>query len=232
MRRFLTSSAVSAVLLWGAQGASAQSVVLDQGSFRLAVDGRPAGTETFEISRAGSGPEAQVYARGEIDITMPEGRLDLRPLLQSGGTEMAVAAYQIKISGQQQQEIYVELGDRRYLTRILSERGEQQRESRAAPGTLVLDTGVAHQYYFLAARLRSGGGTVPVIVPREGRQFELQVTEVGQESLSIGGQTIAARHLRLTGNQETRELWVDAEGRVLRVDHPAQGYSATREMAP
>jgi hypothetical protein len=223
---------MGAALLLGVHNASGQSVVLDEGSFRLTIDGRPAGRETFEISRAGSGPEAQVYARGEIDITMPAGRLDLRPLLQSGGAEMAVAAYQIKISGQQQQEIYVELGDRRYLTRILSERGEQQRESRAAPGTLVLDTGVAHQYYFLAARLPSGGGTVPVIIPREGRQFDLRVTEVGQEPLTIGGQTITARHLSLEGNHETREVWLDSAGRVLRVDHPALGYSATREMVP
>jgi len=207
-------------------------VVLDQGSFRLTVDGRPAGTETFEISRTGSGPEAQIYARGEIDITMPEGRLDLRPLLQSGGAEMAVAAYQIKISGQLQQEIYVRLEERRYLTRVLSERGEQQRESRAAPGTLVLDTGVAHQYYFLAARLPSGGGTITVMVPREGRQFDLQVTEIGQESLVLGGVSRTARHLRLEGNQETRDVWLDSEGRVLRVDHPALGYSATRDGAP
>jgi hypothetical protein len=225
-------SLFGASLFFSAGILAAQTVTLDEGRFRLTVDGRPAGTETFVISRAGAGPEAQVYARGEIDITVPDGRLDLRPLLQSGGSDMAVAAYQIKISGQQQQEIYVRPADGRYVIEIHSQRGEQIRESRAAPGTLVLDTGVAHQYYFVASRVPSGAGTVPVIVPREGRQFQLQVTELGQESISIGGQSVSARHLRLEGNQETRDLWVDSQGRVLRVDHPAQGYSAVRERAP
>jgi hypothetical protein len=219
-------------LALGIQGAAGQTVSLDEGSFRLTVDGRPAGTETFVISRAGSGPEAQIYARGEIDIAVPDGRLDLRPLLQSGGADMAVAAYQIKISGQQQQEIYVRPADGRYVIEIHSQRGEQIRESRAAPGTLVLDTGVAHQYYFLASRIPSGGGSVPVIVPREGRQFELRVTEVGQEAVTIGGRSVTARHLRVEGNGEARDLWVDGQGRVLRVDHPAEGYSAVREQAP
>ncbi len=211
---------------------AAQSVAVDEGVFRILVDGTAAGTETFAIRRSGSGADAQIIASAEIQMQVPSGRVDLRPALQASGGEMAVSAYQIKVSGDRQEEIYVTLGERRFLTKILSERGEQEREYRASPGTLLLDTGVAHQYYFISQRLPSGSGSVPVIVPREGRQFEMRVTLVGETSVQVGGAALPARHLRLEGNQEVRELWVDAQGRVLRLEHPASGYVAVREAAP
>lgn len=220
------------LLLLLAPGAHAQSVTVDEGAFQLAIDGRPAGMETFAIRRLGTGPDAQVYATAEIELTLPEGRLDLRPMLETSGSSATVTGYQMKISGQQQQEIVVRPGDRRYLIEVHSERGEQQREVRAAPGTLLLDTQVAHQYHFVSERLPTGSGTIPVIVPREGRQYDLRVTEVGTETLTIGDRSLPARHLRLEGNEELRELWVDAEGRVLRVDHPASGYRALRIAVP
>ncbi len=232
MRTPLLAKAIALLLLVPPAEARAQATTLDEGAFRVTIGGTEAGSESFAIRRTQVGSEVQVYATAEIDLRVPDGRLDLRPALRLEGGEMAVTGYQVKISGQQQQEIFLELGDNRFVTRVHSERGEQQREYRAAPGTLLLDTGVAHQYYFLAARLPSGGGTIPVMVPREGRQFELRVTDLGTSGLSIGGRSVEARHLRLEGNQELRELWVDGSGRVLRLDHPASGYSAIRTNLP
>lgn len=211
---------------------SAQSVTLDQGTFRITVDGRDAGSETFSIRRSGTGGTAQVIATAEIQMEVPEGRTDIRPALQASGSDMAVSAYQVKVSGATQEEVYVTLGERRFLTTVRSERGEREREFRATPGTLLLDPGVAHQYYFLSGRVGDSGGTFPVISPREGRQFELRVTMVGNESITIGGTAISARHFRLEAEGGDRELWIDEEGRVLRVEHPAAGYVAERQSAP
>lgn len=213
-------------------GAAGQSVTLDEGVFRILIDGRQAGTETFAIRRSGSGAEAQVIATAEIQMEIPEGRIDLRPALQASGREMAVSAYQIKVSGHQQEEIYVTLGERRFRTQIRTERGEQEREYRAAEGTLLLDTGVAHQYHFVNLRFPDQGGRVPVIVPREGRQYTLNVTVGGPESIQAGGTRVEARRLTLEGNGGTRSVWVDGEGRVLRVEHPEQGYVAIRVELP
>lgn len=223
---------VGSTLLLAPFGASSQSVTLDEGTFQITIAGQAAGTETFAIRRLGTGVDAQIYAAGEIDLTDSDGTLDLRPVLETAGGAAVVTGYQIKISGQQQQEIIVRPGDGRFLIEVHSERGEQQREVRATAGTLLLDTGVSHQYYFVTSRLPTGGGTIPVVVPRQGRQYDLRVSEVGQESLTIGGTTVSARHLRLEGNQEVRELWVDSEGRVLRVDFPAESFSAVRAEAP
>jgi hypothetical protein len=211
---------------------AAQAVTVDEGEFRILVDGREVGRESFAIRRSGSGAEAQIIATAEIQMQVPEGRLDLRPALQASGQAMAVSAYQVKVSGYQQEEIYVTLGDRRFRTQIRTERGEQEREHRAAEGTLLLDAGVAHQYYFVSLRFPSEGGRVPVIVPREGRQYTLTVTVVGSTTVEIGGTALAARHLRLEGNGGAREIWVDEEGRVLRVRHPDAGYEAIRTAVP
>jgi hypothetical protein len=210
----------------------AQVVTLDEGTFRITVDGRNVGSESFQIRRSGSGEAAQVIATAEIRMEVPEGRIDLRPALQASGAEMAVTAYQIKVSGGIQEEITVTLGDRRFRSSIRSERGEREREFRAAPGTLLLDLGVAHQYYFLGARIGSESVTIPVISPRQGTQFDLRVSPVGTQSIRIGDADVQARHLRLEGEGGVRELWIDAEGRVLRVDVPEQGYVALRERAP
>lgn len=210
----------------------AQGITLDEGTFTLYLDGREVGTENFAIRRSGEGPQAQVIATAEIQMEVPEGRLDLRPALQAAGSDMEVSAYQIRISGHLQEEIYVTLGDRRFRTSVRSERGEQEREYRATPGTVLLDTGVAHQYFFISSRMGTSGGSVPVLIPREGAQYELQVSVVGTERIQIGGSTTEARHLRLEGRGETRELWVDGENRILRLEHPAGGYVAERQTLP
>lgn len=212
--------------------AAAQSAPVDEGMFEVSFDGEAAGSEEFSIRRAGTGSEAQTIATAEVTLDVPEGRLDLRPALQAAGGEMAVAAYQIKISGHVQEEITLTLGDGRFLTRVRSERGERERELRAPPGTILLDANVAHQYYFVTNRFPTGGGTVPVIVPRQGEQFEMRVTDLGQDPITVAGSSVQARHLRLEGAGSTTEVWADDQGRILRVERPDSGYSAVRSALP
>lgn len=225
------------LLLLASEGsAQAEGVItLDEGRFLISLQGREVGTEEFYIRQTGEGAAARIFAVATIRWVSSEGSVDLRPQLEATGTEMAISNYEIDVAGATQEEIVLSpdpsVGNR-YLAMIQSERGRQEREFRASQRTLLLDTGVAHQYYFLAARLPSGGGSVPVVVPRAGRQYDLRVTEVGSETISIGGVSLQSRRLRLEGNQESREVWLDSRGRVLKVDFPGGGYSATREAAP
>jgi hypothetical protein len=210
-----------------------QTVTLDQGTFLLRSGGADAGSEEFAIRRAGSGSEQQVIATAEIEIQDADGRASLVPLLRTTGGDMAVSAYQIKVSGSTQEEVMMEMGGGRYVSRVRSERGEREREYRAASGTVLLDRGVAHQYYFLAQRLTNGSASIPAISPREGRQFELQVTTVAAAtSVSLGEGTVQGRHLRVEGDGRTVDVWVDSEGRVLRVEDAAGDYLAIRARAP
>lgn len=210
-----------------------QSVSLDEGRFQISMDGDRVGSESFSIRRSGSGADAQVIATGEIQIELEGEALELRPALQISGSQMAISAYQIKVSGSQQEEIYVTLSDRRFITRIQTERGEQEREFRATPHTLLLDSDVAHQYYFLNSRLTPDGGPLPVIIPRSGRQHDLRLISVAEDHVTlVDGERLPARHVILESNVGASEVWIDSEGRVLRVDRPESGYRALRERAP
>lgn len=232
MQRILSLLSFLAVGFIWALPVAGQGVPVDEGVFLIVVDGSEVGTESFSIRRTGSGDDAQVIATAEIRMDVPEGRLDLRPALQVSGEDMAVSAYQIKVSGHEQEEVYVHLDDRRFVARVRSERGQQEREYRAAPGTLLLDTRAAHQYYFVGQRAGTTGGSVPIIVPRENRQYDLQVTVGGTESTTVGGEQVQARRLRLEGGGATRDLWIDTEGRVLRLEFRDESYVVIRERLP
>ena len=221
-----------ALLLASSKPASAQGIVVDEGTFELSIRGQPAGTEDFLIRRSSAGPDAQIIATAEVSINGPQGQLELRPALQVLGQTLAVSAYQTKVSGAREEEVFVTAGDGRFLLRIRSTRGEQERELRAAPGMLVLDTGVAHQHFFLSLRLMSGNGPLVAIVPREGRQVEVTLVESSQETIQIAGQAVESERLSLTVDQDSRDIWVDSEGRVLRVSDSASGYSAVRTTLP
>lgn len=232
MRTIVSTAALLSSLVL-VMPAAAQTVTLDQGIFRILTGGSPAGTEEFAIQRGGTGADQQVIATAEIQLQVPEGNTNLIPLLRATGGDMAVSAYQIKVSGASQEEVMMELGDRRFLSRVRSERGEREREFRAATGTILLDPGVAHQYYFVASRMTGDATTIPVISPREGRQFDLEVTVVSAStSVALVEGSVQGRHLRLAGDGRTRDLWVDSEGRVLRVEDPDRGYTAIRMRAP
>ena len=52
---------------------------------------------------------------------------------------------------------------------------------------------------------------------------------VGEEEVRVGTNLIQGRHFRLEGGEASRDLWFDAQGRILRVEIPSRGYTAERE---
>lgn len=216
-----------------APGLSGQTATLDEGSFRISLGGRDIGTETFVITRSGAGADLQITATGEARLRLPDGETVLRPLLQASGMELVLSAYRISVSGPAQEEVLVTAGDRRLVSQVRSDRGEREREYRSTPGTILLDPLLAHPFYFVPSRISGGVGTIPVVSPREGRQFDLGVTTVAASvRVPLVEGSVQGSHLRLEGGGIIRELWVDAEGRVLRVEDPARGYVALRLLGP
>ncbi|MHB1192496.1 MAG: hypothetical protein ACYC6F_05555 [Longimicrobiales bacterium] len=217
--------AVSALALPG-RGA-AQSVVVDEGTFAVSLRGAPAGTEQFAIRRAGVGDDAIVIANAVILLDRGAGPTELRPLLEVTPLDDASVNYQLKVSGSETSELSVRLAGRRYVARIRTDAGEEEREFLARPGTRIVEEGVAHQYYFL--RGVRGGSTTPVIEPRTRRQVQLTASTTADEELALGATTVRARKLTLTAGADVRHIWFDAQGRVLRVEIPALGYVAERQ---
>jgi hypothetical protein len=213
------------LLLTLARPLAAQTVVLDEGTFRILRGGQSVGTETFTIRRTGQGADAQVLANAEITLDLPGGAELVKPLL-STGSDFSLAGYQVEVSGPDRIDIWVTPSGRRLLARTRSSAGEQEREFRATPGGVLLEEGVAHQYWFLSQLAE--GTAVNVLVPRAGAQDRIEVRSVVPETVVVAGVSRSARHVTFAINGQVHEVWYDAEDRVLKVSVPGTGFGAER----
>jgi hypothetical protein len=206
---------------------TAQSVVLDEGTFTVFLEGREIGTESFRIHRDGMGAEAVLVATAEVRLAAAGGAVAMRPSLRTG-PEMIPQAYENKISGARTAHVTGWLDGNRFVTRVTSPEGESQKEYRANVQTVVLEENVAYLYYFTAQRVSEPGTTLSVLAPATGGQYRLQVISARVEPFRLGREQLEVRHVRLEGPDQAHEVWLDDQGRVLRVEIPERGYRAER----
>lgn len=214
-------------------GLRAQAVTVDEGTFVVHIADRRAGSERFWIRRSSPSPDSRTIAQGIIELEVARGSRRMVAALEATGPQMDPWAYQIKISGTDRVEITGRLIGRRFSTKIVSGSGEEAVEYRAGPRARIVDRGVAHHHYFLVRLLDGDSLTVPMIVPRLGRQVSAAVTADGSERIRVGGSEVEARRIRVVDEEgEIRIIWVDGQGRVLRVEIPGEGYVAVRQALP
>jgi hypothetical protein len=199
----------------------------DSGTFVVYVEDRNVGTEAFLTSQVGS----DFVATGRVRLRLPEGTLELDPVLTTRGVGTDPVSYQVDVGGSSPSRVVGTVGSGRFSAKIVTSSGEQLREYVASSGAVVLDQGVAHHYQFLAQRTHQG--RVPVIVPRENRQVMATVTSRGEETVQIGGVSATAHHLVVqpAGGDE-HHVWVDDLNRVIRVEVPARAWRAERTRMP
>jgi hypothetical protein len=106
---------------------------------------------------------------------------------------------------------------------------ESMTEYPLAPGkSLILEDDLLHQTYFVTLSKRSG---VQVIEPRGAHRLTLTVAAIGLEPVTVGGRSTTATHYTLGNGLGRRDFWIDAAGRLLRVE-TSQGLKAIREELP
>lgn len=226
MRTPLLASA--AALAWVAAPAGAQVRVVDEGSLTILRAGQPIGREDFVIKQT-PGAKGPIYV-ATATVKYDDGGRRLSPALQVD-MQGAPLAYQIEVTSgtELEQKVSALIGRGRISQRTQTRRGEAAKEYVVADGALVLDDEVFHQYYFLAKR--AAEGPVAVVIPRRNTQVRMQADSRGDETVTIDGTRIPARHLELTAPGEPpREVWVDAAGRLLKV--VVGGITALREEPP
>jgi len=207
-----------------------QNQPVDEGVFRLYLHGQRSGREEFSIRQVGTGEQGRIILRGSVSLEFPDGRLELAPAAEAARADLEVSAYQVKASGRETTDIFVSLSGRRYLARIVSSRGEELREFRAGPGSVLLDDGVAHHHHLLTPFLEQASPvSVTVLTPRAQSQVRMTLAPMGREEIRIGQDRVQARRFRLDGVEGHRDIWFDDQGRLLRVEIPSQGYVAERE---
>jgi hypothetical protein len=228
--RLPTALALGALLLLAAPVA-AQTAVDDAGTFRVYVGGHDVGAEEFTIRQAGVGANAEIQAAGRVTLNLATGSLELAPRLRTAGFQADPVSYEVTVGGDSPRRISGTVGSGRFSARIVTASGEQMREYVASAGAVVLDDAVAHHYYFLARRTRSG--RVPVLVPRENRQVMATVRDLGEDRVDVHGVQATLYRISVTpdGGDE-RHVWLDSLGRVIRVSIPARDYLAVRSEIP
>jgi hypothetical protein len=220
-----------AVLLpsWAAAPLGAQVVVVDEGIFTISVAGERVGREDFSIRR--NVADGGYVAQG--NVLRGESRSSVILTTDSAGLPFR---FQIErfVGGRTQENTSGEY--RRgglWSGRTVRPQGESAREFRLPEIVLAADDGVIHHSWFLVRFLR--GGTLPVLRPRGLTVRPMLVESAGPDSVLFGLEQYDAERWIIregAGGPVLREVWADAQGRLLRVRIPAEGVDATRDEPP
>jgi hypothetical protein len=229
----LRGTLLAGALLLGALPAASQTVTLDEGTFRILLDGTEVGMETFSIRQNGSGEDAVVIARGRVVLDAGRGGTEVQASVQLAGGGLRPAAYDMEVRGGDAQRINARVVGSRVSARISAAAGENMREYLVSDGAVLVDDGVAHHYYFIARRAAGSALTVPIMIPRGSRQVSAQVAVSGSEEVAIGNRRVPATHYTVQpAGGALAHVWADAQGRILKVEVPSRKYTAVRTAAP
>ncbi len=227
-RTLATTTLLLTLLPLGAYG---QNVVVDENAFRIYLNGEEVGREEFSIRQIGPSQQGRFFLTGTVDLELATGAIGLAPAMDVQGATLDVSEYQIRVTGTEATDISVRVPGDRYLVRTVSASGEQLREFRAGPGSILLDQGVVHHHYLLNPFLENGPAvSLSILAPRGGQQSRMTLSLVGREEIRVGGILVPdARRFHLEGGNSSRDIWFDNQGRILRLEIPSQGYTAERE---
>jgi hypothetical protein len=216
-----------ALLTFGASPLVAQSWAVDEGTF-VVVKGASAGlTESFRIKRAAGGlitaTGRQTFGTRLITSSLTTDSLGTPVQYELQITKQGALAVKVKAMS----------GGPRRMTAFSSAAGgdESMHEYPVVAGrSVILEPGLLHQFFFLPLAGRSG--RIQVVEPGAAHLATAVLTPKGLDNISVAGRPVTASRFSVTGLAADCEFWIDAQGRLLRVDIPSQGLSATREEPP
>ncbi len=225
-RRIALAAALAAALAVPATSAHSGQLV-DSGAFRLFVDGDQVGTEEFTIHRMGSGEAQRTFATSQV--AMADGRV-FRTALEMVGPELAVAAYQVSLTGSRSASVEVLRSGDRILATFVEPGGERVREYRADPGAVIVERQMAHHYSVLRRFAAPGDpeSRLQSFSPLADDPESVLRIVAEPRSLEHGGTTIEATRVGLGTAPDAGAAWFDGSGRLVRVELPRSGFLAVR----
>jgi hypothetical protein len=223
-----TIRSLAAALLIVPAALSAQaSGVVDEGSFTITQQGAPYGRESFRIARTPA-PGGQVF-RATGQGALGDSRITSTLGTDSTGVPVSYSS-DLSLNSRVLQRLQGRGRPGRFSVLSSTTAGEAAREFALEGGTLLIDGDVIHHYYFVTLAEHA---QVSVIAPRSGLQIRFVVAEQPHDTIEIGGRLLDSRHYNLSSsNGVRRELWVDAQGRLLKVSVPDRGLMAIRDDPP
>lgn len=204
---------------------------LDEGTFVVREDTVEVARESFRLSQGR-------LARGGVGWTLTTTiRYDrarpvvvLSPILEVNADTLPAALQYDVADPRQPVRILGELSRTRFTVRFVARATERAREFPATGRTIILDDSVFTLYLFAAWPAAGEPVTLTAIVPRGLRREALQAQDHGLEATTVNRDPATLRHITLTGGaNQTVHLWLDAAGRLMKVEIPARRLSAERQ---
>ena len=222
----ITSLLILALL----QGAAGTPV--DEGVLVVRVDTLEVARESFRLSHGR-------LSRGDAGWTLATTiRYDrarpvvvLAPILEVNGDTMPATLQYDVADPRQPSRILGELGRGRFTVRFVARATERAREFPTGRRMAVLDDSVFALYIFAAWRATTEPVAVTAIFPRALRRDAVQIDDLGLASTTLNRAVTRLRHITVTGGgggQDTVHLWLDAAGRLMKVEIPSRRLSAER----
>ncbi|MGH7637259.1 MAG: hypothetical protein ACREOK_06365 [Gemmatimonadaceae bacterium] len=203
------------------------SAVIDEGTFTITRSGAPVGRESFRIIRAPA-PGGQVYQATGTSVIA-----DVKATMRLGTDSIgSPVAYESEVSEASQlvQRLRGRGRPNRFGLFVQTRTGESAREFVVSNRVLLLDESVYHHFFFVG--LAAHQGELIVISPRSAQQERMRLQSRGVEGVEIAGRTISGRRVSLVNGDGPREVWLDEQGRLLKVAIPDQGIVALRDDPP
>ncbi len=198
---------------------------LDRGTLLISHGGRLVGQEDFVLRRGrGSGaPDGfSVSSTALYPPDYPERRL---VAVIEFGADAEPAASRHEVLDGERRRVLLRLDPRRLTVRNISPTGESAREYPGAARYVLLDDSL----FAYHAVLRSAPAGAAEVVWLDGRRGgRVSVTDDGFETVDLAGTPLRLRRLTLTTSGETRQVWYDDAGRLMKVTIPRRRVSVER----
>ena len=140
------------------------------------------------------------------------------------GSDSLPATLQFDIANPREpSRVMGQLGRNRFSLRILSRDLERAREYPVRKPFVILDDDIFGLYEIAAWFAGPSAVDVIAIFARAGRREVLSLVESGSGPVTVRGRSIEARHLTLVGGvNQLVHVWVDTQGRLVRVTIPSR----------
>ncbi len=222
---------LSLLLLGAAPGVRAEvsvQQIVDEGAFAIFRDGTVIGREEFTIRRGrpGAADGLTVTTTAYYPAERPT-RTIMAAVALAPDSQAATAQFEL-LDGRRE-TILVSLGSRRVIVRVRTDAGESAREFPGADRRLV-----AHDSVYSIYAIPPGGapGPLRLVSAHLGSRATATLIRHGTTTTDIGGTARSLLQVTLDAGDATVHLWYDANGRLLKVEVPAQRLTAVRLLAP
>lgn len=202
---------------------------VDEGVLVVRVDTLEVARESFRLSRGR-------LSRGEPGWTLATTiRYDrarpvivLAPILEVNSDTMPTTLQYDVADPRQPSRILGELGRGRFTVRLVARATERAREFATGRRAVVLDDSVFAPYVFAGWQAGAQPAALHAIFPRALRQEAVQIRDLGQAATTLNRNPARLRHVTISGDQETIHVWLDENGRLMKVEIPSRHLLAER----